>query len=86
LAKIAAEPFAAKVEELSHVLDKRNYRVNFDKFHRHLGFKAEELPKQGVDEMTSALRLRLVSADDQRYSNPLGIQWTKIPTVAAKNQ
>jgi nucleoside-diphosphate-sugar epimerase len=85
LAKMAAEPFAAEVEELPHVLDKRNYSVNFDKVHRYLGFNVEETPKHGIDEMAGALRLRLVSAEDQRYSNPLGIQW-RIPTVAGRTQ
>lgn len=83
LAKMAAESFAAEVEELPHVLDKRNYRVNFDKVHRYLGFNVEGTPKHGIDEVADALRLRLVSAEDQRYSNPVGIEW-KIPTVAGK--
>lgn len=74
LAKMAAEPFKAHVEELPHVMDRRNYRVSFEKLHRYLGFDDVETPAQGIREMADALRLRLVSPEDQRYSNPLGIQ------------
>lgn len=74
LAKMAADPFTAQVEELPHIVDPRNYRVNFDKVHKYLGFNAEATPRKGIDEMAVALKLGLVSADDQRYSNPLGVR------------
>jgi hypothetical protein len=71
------EPFTAQVEKLPHVVDPRDYRVNFEKVGKYLGFKAEEDVQKGIDEMATLLRLEFVSAIDQRYSNPLGIQWKR---------
>jgi len=46
--------------------DKRNYRVDFTKTHKILGFKTEFTPANGVREIYNALVESIVNPDDLR--------------------
>ena len=50
--------------------DPRDYRVNFDKIKRELGFKISKTVPDGIAEIFEALRLgHIKNPDDQRYYN-----------------
>jgi nucleoside-diphosphate-sugar epimerase len=75
LAKLIAEslntPF---IYEWYGSPDKRNYRVDFAKIHKILGFKAEFTPTDGAREIYNALVQGIVNPDDPRT---ITVKWYK---------
>lgn len=70
LAELAREVFPGlKIVQRGHAVDKRNYRVDFSKIERTLGYKASVSVKQGMLELKTALEACGLSPDESRFSN-----------------
>lgn len=70
LADLAREVFPSlKVVKRDDAVDNRNYRVDFSKIERVLGFKAKVSVKEGMLEVKKALAKNGFSPDESRFSN-----------------
>lgn len=73
LAKIVQNELSVKEIEWYGNHDNRSYRVNFDKIHRQLGYRAEYTPAEGAREIYEALQNGAVS--DSLKTNT--VEWYK---------
>ena len=56
----------APVKYQKHGTDPRNYRVNFQKIRKHLGFEPQYSIEDGVQELVSALQQKLFDRVEQQ--------------------
>lgn len=70
LAELARKVFPGlKVVKRPNAVDKRNYRVDFSKIEKVLGYRAKVSVREGMLEVKKALERRGISPDESRFSN-----------------
>lgn len=72
---IASKVPGARVEETESVEDARNYRVNFDRIGRELGYRTTWTIDTGIDQILEAIRIGDIT-DYQRAENS-NVEWFK---------
>ena len=79
---MVAERIAGTVVEYDGIIDRRNYRVAFDRIETELGFIPRYTLADGIEEIRSAVLSGVVSdIDDPRHSNILALTETSAVEV-----
>ena len=76
IAKLIAGKFkGVKIEWLNNVKDRRDYRVNFNKIQKHVGFKTAHTVSGGVKEIADAMSMgKFKDCMDKKYNNYLTLR------------
>ena len=72
---IAGKCKGVKIEWLNNIKDRRDYRVNFSKIQKCIGFKTAHTVQEGVEEIANAMRRRKFKDwADKKYNNYLTLR------------
>ncbi len=72
---IASKVPGAKIEESDSIEDPRNYRVNFDRIGKELGYRTTWTIETGIDQILEAIRSGEIT--DYQSSENSNVQWFK---------